>query len=772
MVCAPTNKAVTVLFKRFLDTFWDDESFPCNVVLLGDEDKLLENENWSRTDDSFPKLRENFLYTFIDTIKEDYLYVRNVLDKGSFGLFKKVHHIARRLENRLVQKIKGRKEVLATAHKIVKLIGDLSRSRNKKYPTELINSIDFIVGVVDAWNHDDIWHEVLQAADVIFCTLGSTGGSLLKKVVGEVDDLIVDEAAAATEPEIYIPFQYLPRRLLCVGDPRQLPATITSRFAEMMGFSKSLHERLMYDCGYDHIMLETQYRMKPTLSQFPSKYFYEGKLINGGNVTRSKYQGGVSMMGCSDYTLYQIDGIERHVRSGSIENEAEANAVVKIVDNLRRISRNSGNWCSTNRIRIITFYQAQVSLIKRLLRKRNLGNVLVATVDSSQGCEADFVILSFVRSEGNGGRNTVGFLMDDRRLNVALTRAKYQIIGVGNIHRMANLPDGKVGTGSIKRLAKDAINRQCVLPFPSDATSSRRMLNSDNFKEERNKKRKSPPSECHRDHEKIFQTVDNSASNNTSHDHCSEEKSVSTSSDDSSDSDSSTTSSSSSSSSNSKSHDSRTQSSRNQRYSLNAFASAGVIGSDRHYNIPEVTVNHRSMNSSMPKSVPGLTTIGTDPVINCDEPKKSSSSNNTIRSEEHNSEAESSVSLNMRRNLIFTAASTSIDKSSVKREDENASIDEYDILLGPGSSSSTSKHSSSLSGGTKTTSKNNGNDDKILSNVESAASNVTPPNNEDAASNFSSDDECIKGQQVESIPTNSSVLSKTETMAVFEDFSF
>ncbi|OEU15131.1 hypothetical protein FRACYDRAFT_165538, partial [Fragilariopsis cylindrus CCMP1102] len=58
--------------------------------------------------------------------------------------------------------------------------------------------------------------------------------------------------------------------------------------------------------------------------------------------------------------------------------------------------------------------------------------VLVATVDSSQGCEADFVILSFVRSEGNGGRNTVGFLMDDRRLNVALTRAKYQIIGVGN----------------------------------------------------------------------------------------------------------------------------------------------------------------------------------------------------------------------------------------------------------------------------------------------------------------------------------------------------
>lgn len=769
MVCAPTNKAVTVLFKRFLDTFWDDESFPCNVVLLGDEDKLLENENWSRTDDSYSKLRENFLYTFIDTIKEDYLYVRKVLDKGTFGLFKKVHHIARRLENRLVQKVKGRKEVLATARKIVNLIGDLSSSRNKKYPTELINSIDFIVGIIDAWNREDIWHEVLQAADVIFCTLGSTGGSLLKKVIGEVDDLIVDEAAAATEPEIYIPFQYLPRRLLCVGDPRQLPATISSRFAELMGLSKSLHERLMYDCGYDHIMLETQYRMKPTLSQFPSKYFYEGKLINGGNVIRPKYKGGVSMMGCSDYTLYQIDGIERYVRSGSIENEAEANAVVKIVDNLRRISRNSGNWCSANRIRIITFYQAQVSLIKRLLRKRNLGNVLVATVDSSQGCEADFVILSFVRSEGNGGRNTVGFLMDDRRLNVALTRAKYQIIGVGNIHRMANLPDGKAGTGSIKRLAIDAIHRQCVLHFPSDATS-RRMLNSDNFKEERNKKRKSPPSECHRDHE-IFQTVDNSASNKTSDDHCSEEKAVSTSSDDSSDSDSSTTSSSSSSSSDSKSHDSRTRSSRDQRYSLNAFASAGVNGSDHRNNLPEARVNHQSMNSSMSKSISGLITIGTNPVINSDEHNFSSFNNTTIGSSEHNSEADRSVSLNVRRNFTSTTASTSIDNSSVKREDDNTSIDEYDILLGPSSSSSTSKYSSSISGGTNTMNKNNGNGDKILSTVESAASNVTP-SNEDVASNFPSDDVCIKGQQVESKPTHSSVLSKTETMAVFEDFSF
>ena len=71
MVCAPTNKAVTVLCSRFLKTF-DNESYPCNVVLIGDEDKLLENEIWSRESASSEnsKLRENFLYTFIDAVKE------------------------------------------------------------------------------------------------------------------------------------------------------------------------------------------------------------------------------------------------------------------------------------------------------------------------------------------------------------------------------------------------------------------------------------------------------------------------------------------------------------------------------------------------------------------------------------------------------------------------------------------------------------------------------------------------------------------------------
>jgi hypothetical protein len=242
--------------------------------------------------------------------------------------------------------------------------------------------------------------------------------------------------------------------------------------AEDLGLSKSMHERLMYGCGYDHIMLDTQYRMSPALSQFPSRQFYDGKLINAGNVMCSQYVNSYKVMGAPVYTVYQIIGKERQAHSGSMENELEARAVVKIVETIQKESRKfTGNWCASNRLRIITFYQAQVALIKKLLRQRNLGEVLVATVDSSQGCEADLVIVSFVRSEGQAGRNSVGFLTDDRRLNVSITRAKYQMMILGNIQRMSELPDGKADT--VKLLALDALERKCVLPFPFDSEQIR-----------------------------------------------------------------------------------------------------------------------------------------------------------------------------------------------------------------------------------------------------------------------------------------------------------
>lgn len=94
-------------------------------------------------------------------------------------------------------------------------------------------------------------------------------------------------------------------------------------------------------------------------------------------------------------------------------------------------------------IGVITPYEGQRAyLVQHMQYQGSLHSKLyqeieIASVDAFQGREKDIIIMSCVRSNEHQG---IGFLNDPRRLNVALTRAKYGIIIVGNPKVLSKQP--------------------------------------------------------------------------------------------------------------------------------------------------------------------------------------------------------------------------------------------------------------------------------------------------------------------------------------------
>ncbi|KAK0482609.1 AAA domain-containing protein [Armillaria novae-zelandiae] len=201
--------------------------------------------------------------------------------------------------------------------------------------------------------------------------------------------------------------------------------------AARAGLTQSLFERLVV-LGNRPIRLQVQYRMHPCLSEFPSNMFYEGTLQNGVTAPERLRKNVDFPWPVPDTPMffYQNLGQEEISSSGtSFLNRTEASNVEKIVTKFFKSGVVPGQ------IGVVTPYEGQRSYIVTYmqfngsLKKDLYKEIEVASVDAFQGREKDYIILSCVRSNEHQG---IGFLNDPRRLNVALTRAKYGVVILGN----------------------------------------------------------------------------------------------------------------------------------------------------------------------------------------------------------------------------------------------------------------------------------------------------------------------------------------------------
>ena len=299
---------------------------------------------------------------------------------------------------------------------------------------------------------------ILDKADIVCCTCVSAADARISRL--RFKHVLVDEATQATEPECLIPLVCGAKQVILVGDHCQLGPVILSKPAARAGFKQSLFERLIA-LGVRPTRLEVQYRMHPALAEFPSQTFYEGSLQNGVTLAERQMDHLNLPWPRKDMPLmfYHSAGGEEISGSGtSYLNRAEALNVERLVTHYIRAG------LSGSQIGVITPYEGQRAHIQAVLQRHttlhtNLyKDIEIASVDAFQGREKDFIILSCVRSNAQAG---LGFLQDPRRLNVAITRAKFGLVICGNAHVIGRAPSRNgvpsVWTGLISHLAKHSL---------------------------------------------------------------------------------------------------------------------------------------------------------------------------------------------------------------------------------------------------------------------------------------------------------------------------
>ncbi|GFR10225.1 probable helicase senataxin [Trichonephila clavata] len=267
-------------------------------------------------------------------------------------------------------------------------------------------------------NKENYQCHLLEKSQIVFTTLSWCSWLLLTKAckpysATSFSCCVIDDAAQCSEMEILQLLALDINKLILVGDPLQLPADILSKTAASLGWGRSLFERFISyfsKTGQKNlfITLTEQFRMHSEICSFPSKYFYNDQLTTAGNLDQI-YEN----FPIYPYSVYVVQ-----------ESEFFENSRVETVVNLGiqfLLIKSSLS------IGIIVPNQKKKDLYSKWIRLMKSDPVYelidVNVVENFQGREMDVVILA---CDHDGELSS--FLLDSRKLNVALTRARLCLI--------------------------------------------------------------------------------------------------------------------------------------------------------------------------------------------------------------------------------------------------------------------------------------------------------------------------------------------------------
>lgn len=286
---------------------------------------------------------------------------------------------------------------------------------------------------------------------------------------GHFDVMVVDEAGQAMEPEIisvasslinFSTNDILTRKsvgqLILAGDPKQLGPIVSSSLCQKFNLDLSYLERLMKRNIYSRqangqymdkllVKLVRNYRSHEKIVKLANEMFYDNELICSADhmTSHSLFKWEHLPVKGFPIIFHNVEGENlRECNSPSWFNPQEAELVVEYVQQLMHNTRPP---LKSDEIGIVTPYAQQAQKIRKALDMLKIKNIKVGSVESFQGQERRCIIVSTVRSDNDliatDMKFNLGFITNEKRFNVIMTRAKALFIVIGCARVLANDTD-------------------------------------------------------------------------------------------------------------------------------------------------------------------------------------------------------------------------------------------------------------------------------------------------------------------------------------------